>query len=256
MTTEPLPPERMEPEPEHPDDNARVSRLSSPPARVDENGTDDNAAEATIREYQARYQMPRTGAADMPDEPPLPFMSNGPRERSAAPRYRPRSYSTLRVSDDERLWASVAHVSAWITFLGGIFTIGTIIPVSIFIPLVIYFLFRRKSDYVAFHALQAFVIQLIGTVGAAVLLLAGGMVWSVGMIIAVISLVLLVGVVLVPLWALIGVALLLVVLLLPLGMVLFATIAAIATFRGEDYHYPFIARWVDRQLAGGFMNMV
>ena len=74
-------------------------------------------------------------------------------------------------------------------------------------------MFRRKSDYVAFHALQAFVIQLIGTVGAALLLAAGGLVWGVGMVIAILAVVVLVGIVLVPIWGLVGIALLLVVLL-------------------------------------------
>lgn len=237
MTNEPI---------EQPDDNARVSRLSSPPESV--------SAEDTVREYEARYSRERESAFNFDDVPPRSTPDMRKEKPDFARAYRPRSYSTLRVSEDERLWASVAHISAWITFLGGIFTVGTIVPVSIFIPLVIYFLFRRKSDYVAFHALQAFVVQLLGTVGAFVLLFAGGVVWGVGMIIALLSMAVIVGFVLVPVWVLIGVALLMIVLLLPLAMVLFGTIAAVATYNGGDYQYPFIARWVDRQLAGGFLN--
>lgn len=120
----------------------------------------------------------------------------------------PRSYSTLRVSEDEKLWAAVAHGSVWVTLLGGILSGGAIIPVSVFIPLVIYFLFRQKSDYIAFHALQAFVLQLIGTVGAFLLLLVGGLVWGIGMVIALLAVVLLVGFILVPFWGIVGVALL------------------------------------------------
>jgi uncharacterized Tic20 family protein len=166
----------------------------------------------------------------------------------------PRSYSTLRVADDERLWAAVAHGSAWFTLLGGVISIGAILPISVFIPLIIYFAFRRRSDYVAFHALQAFTLQLFGTLGALIVLGVGGLVWVVGMFIAALLMLVLVGFVLIPLWGLVGIALLLVVVAMPILMVFYSTLAAIETYNGRDYRYPFIARWVDRQLAGGFLN--
>jgi uncharacterized Tic20 family protein len=236
MTTEPT---------QQPDDDQRVSRLSTPPQ-------DDDA---TVREYQARY---RPFDFDDADAEPVPIMNDAPPKRkfSDGRSFSPRSYSTLRVTDEERLWAAGAHASAWVTFVAGVFTFGTIIPLSIFIPLGIYFLFRRKSDYVAFHALQAFVLQLIGTVGALVLLIAGGLVWGIGMVIALMAVVLIVGFILVPVWGLVGVALLLLFFALPIAMLLFGTIAAIQTYQGRDYQYPFVARWVDRQLAGGFLNTV
>jgi uncharacterized membrane protein len=52
------------------------------------------------------------------------------------------------------------------------------------VPLVIYFLFRNKSDYITFHALQAFVIQLLGTVGALAVLVIGGIAWVIGLFVA------------------------------------------------------------------------
>ncbi len=167
----------------------------------------------------------------------------------------PRSYSTSRVTDDERLWASAAHASVWLTAVGGVFTLGALIPISVFVPLVIYFLFRRTSDYVAFHALQAFALQLLGTVGALLLALVGGFAWSLGMVIAALSILVLVGFILVPVWGIVGIVLALAVAALPLAMLLYGTIAAISTYKGDDYRYPFIARWVDRQLAGGLMNV-
>lgn len=156
----------------------------------------------------------------------------------------------MRVTDDERLWAAVAHASAWITLFGGIVSVGAVLPLSIFIPLAIYFIFRKKSDYIAFHALQAFVLQLIGTVGAAALLAVGGVVWGVGMIVALLAVLALVGFVLVPLWGLVGLGLLAVVVLLPLIMVFYGTLGAVECFRGRDFRYPYISRWIDRQLAG------
>jgi uncharacterized Tic20 family protein len=219
-----------EPRPETPaDDSARVSRLTAPtteppPNRAETQSDDDSI----VREYESRYKPKR--------------------------REMPRSYSTLRVTDDEKLWASVAHGSVWLTLIGGILSVGAIVPISIFVPLAIYFMFRRRSDYVAFHALQAFVLQLVGTVGAFAVLLVGGIVWTVGMVIALLAVVVLVGFILVPLWGIVGVVLAGLILVMPIAMLLYGTIAAVETYNGRDYRYPFIARWVDRQLAGGYLH--
>jgi uncharacterized Tic20 family protein len=40
----------------------------------------------------------------------------------------------------------------------------------------------------------------------------------------------------------------------PIAALLLATIAAYQTYNRHDYRYPFISRWIDRQLAGGFLN--
>lgn len=218
----------MSDESSRPDDQERVSRLSSA-----------SSGDQTVREYERRYSR------ESVDSPPHPAVRLGAM---------PRSYSTLRVSDDEKLWAAVAHGSVWVTLLGGILSGGAVIPLSVFIPLVIYFLFRQKSDYVAFHALQAFVLQLIGTVGAFLLLMVGGLVWGIGMVIALLAVVLLVGFILVPFWGIVGVLLLSTVVIMPIAMMFFGTYAAIETYNGREYRYPFIARWVDRQLAGSFLH--
>lgn len=213
-----------------PDDQERVSRLSSaPPAPA----APEVSGDEVVREYERRFQPEKV-----------------------KPRAMPRSYSTMNVSDEEKLWAAVAHGSAWVTFLGGLLSVGVIVPLSVFVPLIIYFMFRKRSDYVAFHALQAFVLQLIGTVGAMLLLFVGGFVWVVGMVLAVLAIVILIGFVLVPVWAMVGVVLLLVTMLLPLAMALYATLAAIDTYNGRDYRYPVIAKWVDRQLAGNYLSVV
>jgi uncharacterized Tic20 family protein len=207
------------------DDSERVSRLST--AEIE-------TKDQVVKEYEERYYGPPITKAKMRDKP--------------------RSYSTFRVTDEERLWAAVAHGSVWITFITGFLTAGFSVPVSVFIPLVVYFMFRKRSDYVAFHALQAFVLQLIGTLGALALLVIGGAAWVVGLVVALIAIAILIGFVLVPVWGLVGIALLLVAIGLPFAMLLFGTIATIETYNRRDYRYPFVARWVDRQLAGGFLN--
>jgi len=208
-----------------PDESERVSRLSSAPP-----------PDEVVKEYEEKYGVRLEG------------------KRKS--REMPRSYSTLHVTDEERLWAAIAHGSVWLTLLTGLLTLGVSVPVSIFIPLVVYFLFRRRSDYVAFHALQAFVIQLLGTVGALTLLTIGGAAWVAGMVIALLAVFVLVGAILVPLWGVVGIVLGLAVFLMPVAMLLFGTIATIETYHGRDYRYPFIAQWVDRQLAGGFLNIL
>ena len=207
-------------------ENDRVSRLTSASA--------DNA-DPVVREYEQRYY--------------------GPREEKPKRREMPRSYSTLRVSDEEKLWAAVAHGSIWLSVILSVMSVGTLLPVSVFIPLVIYFMFRKRSDYVAFHALQAFVLQLVGTIGALVLLLVGGTVWLIGLFVALLAMAILIGFILVPVWGLVGIVLMLATALLPLAALLFGTIATIETYNGRDYRYPLLARWVDRQLAGGLLNV-
>lgn len=210
-----------------PETQERVSRLASSPPPEKPTPESD-----VVREYEQRYSTSRK----IKD--------------------RPRSYSTLHVTDDERLWATVAHASVWVTFLTAFVTAGFSVPLSIFIPLIIYFMFRNKSDYVAFHALQAFVLQLIGTVGALALLVVGGIAWVVGLVIALLLMLVLIGFVLAPLWGAVGILLVVAVFLMPFVMLLFGTIAAIQTYNGRDYRYPYVARWVDRQLAGGLLNVV
>lgn len=243
-----------------PIDTQRVSRLSSPAA-----------ADDVVAEYEQRYR-PRdaefrrdSGAASTPaglnDEKrknDMPLAATMDRIRAGGERMwgdlkrkdLPRSYSTYDLTSDEKLWAAVAHASVWLTLLGGVVTGGTLVPLSIFVPLVIYFMFRKQSDYVAFHALQSFTVQILGTVGALGLLVIGGLVWSVGMVIALLTMIILIGFILVPLWGLVGLALVVGVFLLPVAMTLAGTIAAIETYNGRDYRFPRVANWIDRQMAG------
>ncbi|MBI5670708.1 MAG: DUF4870 domain-containing protein [Chloroflexi bacterium] len=202
-------------------DTERVSRLKQ--------ATQENEV---VREYEQKYYEPRKL------------------------KVKPRSYSTMNISDEERQWAMLAHASIWLTLVGGFLTAGFVVPLSIFVPLVVYFLYRKRSDYVAFHALQAFVLQLIATVGVLALAVVGGTAWLVGMVIALLAVFVLAGIVLVPLWGLVGIALALVLFLTPFAALLLGTIAAVQTYNRLDYRYPFIAKWVDRQLAGGFLNVV
>jgi uncharacterized Tic20 family protein len=205
-----------------PEDNDRVSRLSTSPGMQTE--------DELVHEYETRYQ------------------------EALKRKVMPRSYSTMNVTDEEKLWASIAHGSIWVTMFGGFLTAGFTVPISIFIPLVIYLMYRKKSDYVVFHALQAFSLQILATIGVLALAVVGGLAWGIGMIIALLAIFVLAGIVLVPLWAIVGIVLALVVFTAPIAALLLGTIAAYQTYKRHDYRYPFISRWIDRQLAGGFLN--
>jgi len=204
-------------------DEDRLSRLSGGAA---------SSPEDVVREYEQRYK---------------------PKSSEKAKRA-PRSYSRQRVDTDDRLWAAVAHGSVWITMLMAVPTSGISIPFVVFIPLAIYVLFRKRSDYVAFHALQAFVLQLICTVGALAAFIVGGAVWLLGLAISILLMLVLVGFVVLPLWVIIGMILSALVSLMPIIGLIFATIAVVRIYTGGDFQYPYISTWVDRQMAGGLLN--
>jgi uncharacterized Tic20 family protein len=206
------------------DDDERLSRLSGAanPANDDE----------IIREYEQRYRP----------------------ETRQKPKSKPRSYSTLHITDDEKLWSAVAHGSVWLTFLLAVPTGGISLPFVIFVPLLIYVFFRKQSDFIAFHALQAFVLQLICTVGALLGFVVGATIWLIMLIIAGILSILVIGIPLLILLTIIGIVAPVLLAALPLAGLILATIASVRVYTGSDFRYPYLANWVDRQMAGGLMN--
>ncbi len=169
--------------------------------------------------------------------------------------WRPSSRPIPDLSDDERLWAALAHVSALVTLGVAIVTSGIAVLLMIFVPLAIYFQWRDRSDFVAFHALQAFGMQLLGTVGWVVLMIVGVLTLSVGIVISALASIVLVGIPFLIVFVLLLIAFILVMLALPFGMLAFSLIGAYQTYNGKDYRYPFIASWIDRQVSGGTLTL-
>ncbi len=108
-------------------------------------------------------------------------------------------------SSDERPLAAIAY-------LGGAF-------ISFLVPLVIYFIKKDQSRFVAFHALQAMIFHIVIIIG----LLIGFMLTFV----------------------LIGFLILPVVGILSL---VFSVLAALAASRGEWYELPLVGPWARRQV--------
>lgn len=187
-----------------------------------------------VREYEERYYGTRK---ERVAEVAVP-----------SPVRKPAKSKRWDVDRNERRWAALAHASTLLTAAVALPSFGAGTLLTVFVPLLIYLAFRNRSDYVAFHALQAFTIQLVGTVGWFTLLLVGGLAWGLMLLVSLVLILVVVGAVLFPVILLLGALALVVSFALPLGMVIYSIIATVETWNGHDYRYPYIARWVERQL--------
>ena len=151
------------------------------------------------------YEMPTPPARPAPVAPPM----QPPAPLSPA---------------DERLWAMLAHLSVLLNLVTGFLGVAA--------ALIIYLVYRDRSRYVAYQALQALIFQLIFWAGGGLLI---GLVWAiVGVLIAV-----LVGLLLVP-FAVIAT---IVLAAFPLIAVVYGIIAAIQCNNGEDFRYWLVGDW-------------
>jgi uncharacterized Tic20 family protein len=233
--------------PETPEDNEGVPVPSDIRQAVD-NLKDRSQDEGrdVVQEYEERYYSDRpqrrSRLESAPPATPPPVYAPHKRKRHIAPD---------EVSDNERKWAALAHASTVLTLLVGVFTGGVGVLLTMFIPLLIYFSFRKRSEFVAFQALQAFTVQLVGTIGVMMLLIVGTIVF---LAMLLLSVVLIVTIILAPVIALVYVLFLVGLLLLPLGIMVYSVIAAIESRNGHNYRFPYIARWVENQMYGGFLG--
>jgi uncharacterized Tic20 family protein len=122
---------------------------------------------------------------------------------------------------DEHTWAMLAHLSVLVNLFTGV--LGPVVA------LIIYLIFMKRSKYVAYHAMQSFLFQLIVWYGI-------GAMWSaVGILSA-----LLIGIVLIPFACLLTP-------LLVLGMAIapiYGVIGAVQTSQGQDFEYLWVGSWV------------
>ena len=122
---------------------------------------------------------------------------------------------------DEQVWATLAHLSVLINLFTGF--LGPVVA------LIIYLIFANRSRYVAYHALQAFLFQLLVWCGL-------GAMWGlVGILSAV-----LVGIVLIPLACVLTPFFLVGMAIAPL----YGVWGAIQTSQGRDFDYWLVGGWV------------
>lgn len=128
---------------------------------------------------------------------------------------------------DERTWAMLAHFSILLNLVTGF--LG---PVA---ALVVYFIYRDRSRYVAYHAMQSFVFQLIAWYGGWALV---GLMWTATGILAAF----LIGILCLPLACLFT--------LLPLGALVYGVWGGIECNQGKDFKYWLVGDWVRGTLTG------
>jgi uncharacterized membrane protein len=121
----------------------------------------------------------------------------------------------------------LAHFSVIINLVTGV--LG---PIA---ALVIYLVYQRRSRYVAYHALQSLILQLITWVG-------GGMIIAAVWIITSVLMAVLIGFLFIPIACIIS--------LLPLGAVVYGVIGGIQCSQGQDFKYWLIGDWVRGTLIG------
>jgi uncharacterized Tic20 family protein len=125
----------------------------------------------------------------------------------------------------------LAHLSVLLNLVTGV--LG---PVA---ALIIYLVYKERSRYVAYQAMQAFVFQLVWWVGGGALI---GIIWAVtGLLSAV-----LVGLLCIP-FAVIAT---IVLAIAPLAALIYGVIAAIETSQGHDFRYWLVGDWVKGAVAG------
>jgi uncharacterized protein len=157
-------------------------------------------------------------AAPVPPAPPAPPV--------------PVVYQPAHLSpSEERNWAMLAHLSVLINLVTGL--LGALAA------LIIYLVYRERSKYVAYHAMQSFIAQLIcwGGVG---LIIAG--IWLVtGMLSLAI-----IGLLCIPF----ACCLTPLVMLLPMFNVVGGVWGAIQTSQGHDFKYWLVGDWTRGILTG------
>ena len=128
--------------------------------------------------------------------------------------------SPLSVSE-ERTWAMLAHLSVLVNLFTGV--LGPVVA------LVIYLIFLPRSKYVAYHAMQSFLFQLLMWYGI-------GVMWGiVGMLSAVV-----IGVVLIPFACVLTPFFLLGMAIAPI----YGIVGAVQSSQGQDFKYWLVGDWV------------
>jgi len=153
----------------------------------------------------------------------------------------------VRAPTDEWTAATLAHASALLTLVLGIAGgVGALVGPAV--PLVMYFGYREKSRFVAFHALQSFVYQVAGVllyaILAAVLAVWVAIAWTVSGLLSAV----LVGLLLMPFALLLTLLMVLLLLCAPFAWLGYGLYAAYQVYQGRDFRYWLIGEWLEREM--------
>ena len=126
---------------------------------------------------------------------------------------------------DARTWAMVAHLSVLLNLVTGF--------LGVVATLVIYLIFKDRSRFVGYQAMQAFVFQLIFWAGGG---LAIGVIWAITGALSAI----LIGVLCVPFSLLLTIVLA----LMPLVALVYGVYGGLEANQGKEFKYWLIGDWV------------
>ena len=161
---------------------------------------------------------------DAPANPPPAAPPPAPPGQTVVP---PAAAPAPLSDADARTWAMIAHLSVLLNLVTGF--------LGVVAALVIYIIFKDRSRYVGYQALQSFVFQLVFWAGAG---LAIGMIWAVtGALSAV-----LIGVLCVPFSLLLTVVLG----LMPIVALIYGVYGGLEANQGKEFRYWLIGDWVKK----------
>ncbi len=130
-------------------------------------------------------------------------------------------------ANDERQFAMIAHLGVLLNLLSGF--------LGVFVPLVIYMMYKDRSRYVGYQALQAFVFQLIWWVGGG--LLSGAAWFLTGVLSAFV-----IGILCIPIACVFGA--------MPFVALGYGIYGGIQTSQGQDFKYWLVGDWVRKTFTG------
>lgn len=159
--------------------------------------------------------------------------------------WRLRAWPVAGLTEQERAWAALGYLGLPLILLAGVLLPGIGGLLLLILPLVVYLAWRGRSSYVAFHALQAFGLQLTATVGWAAVLVLGLAMLAGAIVLSGIASLLLVGIPFLLLFLALGVVFVGGMVIAPVGLLALSLLAAYRTFQGRNYRLPLLAGWID-----------
>lgn len=219
---------------EAPIEDQSLVEVAAAPAEEEETGgatvISGWSPEPELAPVPAEEELPGPPVASVAGAAAAPEWESGPAVAAtspepAAPHTAPPPPSEAMSVQDERTWAALAHLSVLLNLVTGF--LG---PVA---ALAIYFMYKDRSRYVAYHAYQSFLFQLIWWVGAGAL---AGITWVISGILAVV----LIGCLLMPVALLIS--------LVPVAALVYGVIGAIQVSQGQDFKYWLVGDWARSSL--------
>lgn len=123
--------------------------------------------------------------------------------------------------EEERQWAMIAHLGVLANLVSGF--LGPVVP------LVIYMVYKERSRYVAYQALQGLIFQLIWWVGGGIL---AGVMWTISGVLSAVV----IGVLCMPLACIFSA--------MPLVALGYGIYGGIQCSQGQDFKYWMVGDWV------------